>query len=98
MSSNTRHGHDAVISQIYRNVLKQIAHYGIVKAEHTTPREFSLVVRNQWAAAAESVSMITELYCRGRFGKAILTQQEIDLAYHSLRQLALLDPPSKIVR
>jgi transglutaminase-like putative cysteine protease len=97
-SSNTRHGHDAVISQIYRNVLKQIAHYGIVKAEHTTPREFSLVVRNQWAAAAESVSMITELYCRGRFGKAILTQQEIDLAYHSLRQLALLDPPSKIVR
>ncbi|MDO9119520.1 MAG: DUF3488 and transglutaminase-like domain-containing protein [Nitrospira sp.] len=94
-SSNTSHGHHAVISQIYRNVLKQIARYGIVKAEHTTPREFSLVVGNQWAAAAESVSMITELYCRGRFGKAILTQQEIDLAYHSLRQLALLDPPSK---
>ena len=97
-SSNTRHGHDAIISQIYRNLLRQIARYGIVKAEHATPREFLLIVGNQWAAAAESVSTITDLYCRGRFGKAILTQQEIDLAYHSLRQLALLDPPSKIVR
>jgi hypothetical protein len=54
-----------------------------------------LVVGNQWAAAGESVSTITELYCRGRFGKAILTQQEIDLAYQSLRQLTLIDPPSR---
>ena len=94
-SSNSSHGQHAVISQIYRNVLKQIARYGIVKAEHTTPREFLLVVGNQWAAAGESVSTITELYCRGRFGKMMLTQQEIDLAYHSFRQLTLLDPPSR---
>lgn len=94
-SSSTSHGQHAVITQIYRNLLKQIARYGIVKTEHTTPREFLLVVGSQWAAAAESVSTITELYCRGRFGKALLSQQEIDLAYHSLRQLARLDPPSK---
>lgn len=94
-SSGTSQCEHAVIAQIYRNVLQQIARYGIVKAEHTTPREFLLVVGNQWAAAGESVSTITELYCRGRFGKAILTQQEIDLAYHSLRQLTLLDPPSR---
>ena len=94
-SSSATHGEYAVIAQIYRNVLQQIARYGIVKAEHTTPREFLLVVGRQWAAAGESVSTITELYCRGRFGKAILTQQEIDLAYHSLRQLTLLDPPSR---
>jgi transglutaminase-like putative cysteine protease len=94
-SSSATHGEYAVIAQIYRNVLKQVARYGIVKAEHVTPREFSLTVGNQWTAAGESVSMITELYCRGRFGKATLTQQEIDLAYHSLRQLTLLDPPSR---
>lgn len=93
--SGTSHGEHAVITQIYRNVLKQIARYGIVKAEHTTPREFLLVVGNQWAAAGEAVSTITELYCRGRFGKAILTRQEIDLAYQSLRQLTSLDPPSR---
>ena len=93
--SSTSPGEHAVITQIYRNVLKQIARYGIVKAEHTTPREFLLVVGNQWAAAGESMSTITELYCRGRFGKAILTQQEIDLAYQSLRQLTSLDPPSR---
>ena len=94
-SSSTSHCEHAVIAQIYRNVLQQIARYGIVKAEHTTPREFLLVVGSQWAAAVELVSTITELYCRGRFGKAILTQQEIDLAHHSLRQLTLLDPPSR---
>ncbi len=94
-SSSTSQCEHAVIAQIYRNVLQQIARYGIVKAEHTTPREFLLVVGSQWAAAVELVSTITELYCRGRFGKAILTQQEIDLAHHSLRQLTLLDPPSR---
>lgn len=93
--SSTNHGEHVVITQIYRNVLKQIARYGIVKAEHTTPREFLLVVGNQWAAASESVATVTELYCRGRFGKAILTQQEIGLAYQSLRQLTLIDPPSR---
>jgi transglutaminase-like putative cysteine protease len=94
-SSSTNHGEHVVITQIYRKVLKQIARYGIVKAEHATPREFLLVVGNQWAAASESVATVTELYCRGRFGKAILTQQEIGLAYQSLRQLTLLDPPSR---
>lgn len=94
-SSGTSHGEHIVITQIYRNLLQQIARYGIVKAEHVTPREFLLVVGNQWAAAGESVSTVTELYCRGRFGKAILTKQEIELAYQSLRQLTLLDPPSR---
>ncbi|THJ22327.1 MAG: DUF3488 domain-containing protein [Nitrospira sp. CG24D] len=93
--SSASHREHVVITQIYRNVLKQIARYGIVKTEHTTPREFLLVVGNQWEAAGESVSTITELYCRGRFGKAMLTQQEIDLAYQSLRQLTLIDPPSR---
>ncbi len=94
-SSNSSHGQHAVITQIYRNVLKQSARHGIIKPEQATPREFLLVVKNQWAAAAEFVSTITELYCRRRFGRMMLTQQEIDLAYHSLRQLTLLDPPSR---
>jgi transglutaminase-like putative cysteine protease len=85
----------AIIAQIYHGVLRQIARNGISKPHNATPREFLQLVQQQWAAATESVSTVTELYCRGRFGKAILTQQEIDLAYHSLRQLALLDPPSR---
>lgn len=85
----------AIIVQIYHRVLRQIARNGIAKPHNATPREFLQLVQKQWAAAGESVSTITELYCRGRFGKAILTQQEIDLAYHSLRQLTLLDPPSR---
>lgn len=93
-----RHGsvicEHAVITQIYRGALKQVARNGISKPHNATPREFLRVVQQQWVAAGGSVATITELYCRGRFGKAILSQQEIDLAYHSLRQLALLDPPS----
>lgn len=83
----------AIIAQIYHGVLKQIARQGIVKPRNATPREFLQLVHQRWAAAAESVSTITELYCRGRFGKANLSQHEIELAYHSLRQLTLLDPP-----
>lgn len=83
-----------VIGQIYRGVLKQIKRHGIVKPLNATPQEFLLLVRQQWAAAGEFVATITELYCRGRFGKIVLTQQEIDLAYHSLKQLTLLDPPA----
>ncbi|ULA65398.1 MAG: TGc domain-containing protein [Nitrospira sp.] len=82
-----------VIGQIYRGVLKQIARHGISKPQNATPQEFLRLVRQQWAVAGESVGTITELYCRGRFGKVILTQQEIELAYRSLKQLALLDPP-----
>lgn len=98
--SRRRHAHPiirehAIIAQIYHGVLRQIARNGILKPRNATPREFLQLVQQQWAAAAESVSTITELYCRGRFGKAILTQQEIDLAYQSLRQLTLLDPPSR---
>jgi transglutaminase-like putative cysteine protease len=85
----------AIIAQIYHGVLRQIARNGIPKPRNATPREFLQLVQQQWAAAGESVSTITELYCRGRFGKVILTQQEIDLAYHNLRQLTLLDPPSR---
>jgi len=85
----------AVITQIYRAVLKQIARKGIPKPHNATPREFLRLVQQRWAAAGESVAAITELYCRGRFGKAILTRQEIDCAYHSLRQLSLLEPPPK---
>ena len=83
-----------VIGQIYRGVLKQIERHGIAKPRNATPQEFLLLVQQQWAAAAEFVATITELYCRGRFGKMILTQQEIDLAYHSLKQLTQLDPPA----
>jgi len=82
-----------VMGQIYRRGLKQIERHGISKPRNATPQEFLRLVQQRWAVAGESVATITELYCRGRFGKVILTQQEIDLAYHSLRQLALLDPP-----
>ncbi|MEQ1794953.1 MAG: DUF3488 and transglutaminase-like domain-containing protein [Nitrospira sp.] len=84
----------AAIGQIYRGVLKQIERHGILKPRNATPQEFLRLVQRQWTVAGESVATITELYCRGRFGKVILTQEEMDLAYHSLRQLALLDPPS----
>ena len=74
--------------------LKQIERHGIAKPQNATPQEFLRLVQQQWAAAGAPVETITELYCRGRFGKVILTQQEIDLAYHSLKQLALLEPPA----
>ena len=83
-----------VIGQIYRGFLKQIERHGIAKPQNATPQEFLRLVQQQWAAAGAPVETITELYCRGRFGKVILTQQEIDLAYHSLKQLALLEPPA----
>ena len=83
-----------VIGQIYRGVVKQIERNGIAKPQNATPQEFLRLVQQQWAAAGALVETITELYCRGRFGKVILTQQEIDLAYHSLKQLALLEPPA----
>lgn len=92
-SGSTKREH-LVIAQIYRGVLKQIEQHGISKPQHATPQEFLRLVQQQWAGAGELVATITDLYCRGRFGKINLTQHEIDLAYRSLKQLTLLDPPA----
>lgn len=83
----------SVIVQVYHRVTTQIARQGIRKPDHVTPLEFARTVQQRWKEAGECVIPITDLYCRGRFGRETLTAKDMEVAYHHLKQLLLLDPP-----
>ena len=82
-----------VIASMYERAIKQAAQYGIAKSPAATPLEFLQSVKEQWAQAGESMAMVTELYCRRRFGLVALTKEELERAQQSLSQLMHLDPP-----
>jgi hypothetical protein len=75
------------VTGLYDSMLRHLARNGIVKTPATGPLEFLELVASRWAGALGLVTMITDLYCRGRFGGHRLTEEELVLARQSLDQL-----------
>jgi hypothetical protein len=68
----------------------QLARKGIVKQPATTPFELLRTVQREWSSAGNDVAMVTELYCRARFGRVTLTRDEVAHAETSLQAVKKL--------
>jgi protein-glutamine gamma-glutamyltransferase len=86
-------GDERVIVQLYGQMLKHLARKGISKFTATPPHEFVRITGEQWNAASSPVAVITELYCRTRFGQIPLTREELGLAEDNLHYLIALEKP-----
>ena len=82
LSANQR-----VAVTLYTEMLTCCSHRGIVKAASTTPREFLHQVRAHWSEALPSVEALTQLYGRVRFGRILLTPDDLATAQQHLRTL-----------
>ncbi|MGQ0693956.1 MAG: transglutaminase TgpA family protein [Nitrospiraceae bacterium] len=82
-----------IITQVYQKMIHYVARHGMAKPASATPLEFLRVVQRDWASASVAVATVTELYCRGRFGEIPLSKEELELAYQSLRDVKVLEPP-----
>jgi len=94
-----RHGLSVTVSSreetevmsLYKRMIVQLARKGLLKPVTMGPLEFVRVTREQWADAVSAVTTITDLYCKGRFGKCSVTQEEYRFAQNQLRQLMVLE-------
>lgn len=84
---------EQVITHLYKKMLHHLARKGISKPTATPPLAFLHVIHKEWSSASSAATTITELYCRVRFGRTPLTEEELLLAQHSLRQLMVLERP-----
>jgi protein-glutamine gamma-glutamyltransferase len=84
---------DRRIVQLYGRMVRHLARKGISKLAATAPLELVCLTRERWSAAGSSVALITELYCRTRFGQIPPTREELSLAEDHLRHLRALDKP-----
>ncbi len=89
--SKTRQRDEQAITHLYKTMLHHLARKGIAKPTTTAPIEFLYMIQKEWNGASALVAIITELYCRGRFGHSPLTDEDLLLARHTLRQLIVLD-------
>lgn len=81
------------IVHLYKRMIHHLARKGMPKPTGTPPLEFSRLIGARWVDAGSPVAVITELYCRARFGHATLTKDELLLARDHLRHLMVLDRP-----
>jgi len=79
------------VMSLYKRMIVQLARKGLLKPATMGPLEFVRVTREQWADAVLAVTTITDIYCRGRFGKCSVTQEEYRIAQDQLRRLMVLE-------
>lgn len=91
LSAKAVNREESEVMSLYQRMIVQLARKGLLKPETMGPLEFVRVTREQWADAVLAVTTITELYCRGRFGKFPVTQEEYRSAQDQLRQLMVLE-------
>jgi transglutaminase-like putative cysteine protease len=87
------HREEPAIAHIYRGMIRHLAGKGILKPAATAPLEFIRITQEQWNEASSSVATITEFYCRDRFGRIPLTEEEFRSAQDNLRHLMALERP-----
>jgi protein-glutamine gamma-glutamyltransferase len=83
-------GDEQAIVQLYRRMLRQLERRGIHKPAAMPPLQFIRIIQAQWSTAGTAVASITDLYCRARFGRASLTNEELRRAQDQLRHLSAL--------
>jgi protein-glutamine gamma-glutamyltransferase len=82
---------DQMITRLYKAMLRHLARNGLNKPAASGPIEFQLKIQHEWADAGPPVAIITDLYCRGRFGAIALTEEDLIHAQRSLQILLALD-------
>ncbi len=81
---------EQAITQLYRKMVEQFSRQGLSKSDATPPLEFLSMIGQTWKTAEKEAATITELYCRARFGHIPPTDEELQQAQDSLRQLLAL--------
>ncbi|MGQ0810300.1 MAG: transglutaminase TgpA family protein [Nitrospiraceae bacterium] len=76
--------------QIYDRMLRLAKSRGVRKTPSTAPIEFVELIGKDWQVATSMVRELTDLYCRVRFGKAALSQEDILNANRLLAMLSTL--------
>ena len=79
------------VMSLYKRMIVQLATKGLLKPATMGPLEFVRITQEQWTEAVAAVTTITELYCRGRFGRVPVTQEEYRSAKDHLHQLMVLE-------
>ncbi|HEU4686271.1 MAG TPA: DUF3488 and transglutaminase-like domain-containing protein [Nitrospira sp.] len=82
------HRHQVRIASFYRRMVKVLAAKGFNKPPSLTPSEFCRTVQKEWSEAGRMISVLTDLYHRGRFGGQALTADELSEAERLLRELS----------
>jgi protein-glutamine gamma-glutamyltransferase len=88
--SSARVQEEAIIS-VYKTMIRHLAGAGISKPAATPPFQFLHTIHREWNEVGATVATITELYCRARFGRGVLTDHELRLAKRHLRHLMSLE-------
>ena len=60
---------------LYSRMLRFLESRGVHKASGATPLEFARLVTHDWRDAGRFVKPLTDLYCRVRFGQALLSPE-----------------------
>lgn len=81
---------EQVMVRLYQHMVAYLVKKGIVPQASTPPLELIRITQDRWGEASEGVAVITELYCRTRFGKIPLTKEELRVAQDNLRSLTAL--------
>lgn len=75
------------IAGLYENMLQLVNHRGLHRPPTATPWEFAGLVTDQWREAGDSVALLTDLYCKVRFGHVQISAEEIVSMKASLTRL-----------
>ncbi|HJT21455.1 MAG TPA: DUF3488 and transglutaminase-like domain-containing protein [Nitrospira sp.] len=78
------------IANLYKRMLQMLSVHGLRKSSTDTPSEFSRLVETEWQSAAVFVRSLTQLYCRGRFGRIPLSAEDLSEAERHLQELRQL--------
>jgi protein-glutamine gamma-glutamyltransferase len=84
---------EQVIAQFYRRMRAYLSEQGLSRSTALAPLELVEITRSRWREAHSTVASITEFYCRTRFGRIPLTQEEMKCAEDHLRRLLELRKP-----
>ena len=90
--SRTITSQDEAIVQLYRRMVRHLAKQGISPHVSLPPLELTRLTQCRWSEASPAVGVITAYYCRTRFGRYPLTQEDLCTAEESLEQLVKLQP------
>jgi hypothetical protein len=81
-----RRDHDT-ITRLYQRMIGHLARQGISKPLAMPPMQFMRTAQDQWKEIGSIVAVVTEMYCRARFGRMTLTEEELRVAQQHIQQL-----------
>ncbi|HMS82987.1 MAG TPA: DUF3488 and transglutaminase-like domain-containing protein [Nitrospira sp.] len=87
------HSDEQVIAQLYRRMRTYLTGQGFSSSTAIAPLELVEITRTRWREAHSAVALITELYCRTRFGHIPLTSEDVKQAEGYLCRLLELPKP-----